>query len=409
MSNLTMDKVRDNGLLLYEYIRGSQLYGLEVYDDDGNCLSDLDTGGVFISPIEDIIGLGDNYRREVYGDKHKHDDVWLEVNRWVHLLTKSNPSVMETLFIPEDKIITKPHPFIQNILDNRDLFLTKQIFSSLKGYAHAQISKAQGLNKKIMKPMLERKDVLDFVYTFNNRDSLNIKSWLEHYGLEQKYCGLSKVKHMYEMYALFYDWGEHIENNGLNLNDINFINLYQKSNNIENFDDAINELKNIKSKNYRGLLKDKADSVRVSLIGKDEKPLTYISFGIQAYSSHCKEYSEYKKWEKERNPIRYRDNVEVGKKYDTKNMLHTVRLLRMAHELATNQGFNIIRTNDREELLDIRHGKRTYGSLMEEADDLKKKIENAIPNCNLPNKVDRNKINELLIDLRKQQFKIKNV
>ena len=44
----TFENIRENGLLLYEYVRGSQAYGLALPT------SDEDTGGVFLMKNEDV-------------------------------------------------------------------------------------------------------------------------------------------------------------------------------------------------------------------------------------------------------------------------------------------------------------------------------------------------------------------
>ena len=46
MKKYTFDDIRKEGLLIYEYIRGSVCYGTAI---DGK--SDVDTAGVYIEPI----------------------------------------------------------------------------------------------------------------------------------------------------------------------------------------------------------------------------------------------------------------------------------------------------------------------------------------------------------------------
>ena len=86
--------------------------------------SDTDYGGVYIAPTEMLLGLSENYEPQVSDDKH--DITYYELGRWVELLMKANPNALESLFVPEDKIVGKVHPAIQLIIDNRDLFVTKE-------------------------------------------------------------------------------------------------------------------------------------------------------------------------------------------------------------------------------------------------------------------------------------------
>ena len=153
MKKYTIDYLREHNLIIYEYKRGSHLYHLNVET------SDEDYGGVFVCPIEDLIGLRSGYVEQVSDEKN--DTVFYELGRWLELLLKANPTVLESLFAPEDCII-KSHPIIDEIRKNRDLFVSKQCFNTFYGYGVSQIEKARGLNKKIVNPVTERKDILDF-------------------------------------------------------------------------------------------------------------------------------------------------------------------------------------------------------------------------------------------------------
>ena len=350
-------------MLLYKYIRGSKLYGTNLSDN----LSDTDIGGIYLSSLEDIIDLGFNYKDEIKDEKG--DLCYYELKKFLNLLIKSNPNILEALYVPEDKMIIKPHPILKPVFDNKELFLTKQCFAPFLGYAYTQIKKAKGLNKKVFKPMTERKDALDFCYTFYNGGSTCIKNWLEHRGLKQQYCGLAKINNMYEMYNVYYDFANQL--------------------------------------GYRGIVGIEGDSneVRLSSIPKGEKPICQLSFNKDGYSSHCRDYREYKEWEEKRNVIRFQSTLDAGKQYDLKNGMHMIRLMHMAKEIAQGEGFNVVRTWDKEMLMDIRSGKMDYEDLLNYAENLKKEIEDSIPTCSLPDDVDINFVNNLLIDIRKEQFK----
>lgn len=87
--------------------------------------------------------------------------------------------------------------------------MTKACFKPFMGYAKTQIIKARGLNKKIVNPAKERLEPLDFAYTFYNQGSTKIKNWLEYRGLKQQYCGLVHIPNMHDTYGVYYDWGNH--------------------------------------------------------------------------------------------------------------------------------------------------------------------------------------------------------
>jgi tRNA U34 5-carboxymethylaminomethyl modifying enzyme MnmG/GidA len=77
----------------------------------------------------------------------------------------------------------------------------------------------------------------------------------------------------------------------------------------------------------------------------------------------------------------------------------------MAKELAQGKGFNVVRTFDRDYLLDIRNHKFEYDEVMEQLEKEKAEMEAAIATCNLPDDIDYNTINNLLIEARNMFYK----
>ena len=140
MNKLSFQDVKNKKLLLYEYIRGSQAYGTSTPE------SDEDHGGIYIAPEKALMGLGFDYQEEILDEKG--DTCWWEIGRFLQLALKSNPTVLEALFIPDDKVIYE-HPLITELKKYRDQFLTKRCFKPLGGYMVSQIEKARGQNKKI--------------------------------------------------------------------------------------------------------------------------------------------------------------------------------------------------------------------------------------------------------------------
>ena len=82
---------------LYLVIRGSHAYGTNIET------SDTDYAGVFIQSVDDI--LGNKYVEQVNDDKN--DIVIYELRRFLELLGKNNPTVLELLNTPEDCVIYK--------------------------------------------------------------------------------------------------------------------------------------------------------------------------------------------------------------------------------------------------------------------------------------------------------------
>jgi predicted nucleotidyltransferase len=393
------ETIRNDGRLLYEYIRGSHLYGLNTPD------SDVDTSGVFISTKEQLLGCF-GYKPQV--SDTRHDTTWFEVGELVRLLLKSNPTVLESLFVPEDKILVKPSPLLADLFANKNEFITKQCFNPFIGYAIDQIKKARGLNKKITNPVYERLTPFDFAYTFYKQGSTKISDWLETRGLNKDFCGLVHIPNMHDTYGVYYDWGAHFEANNIktfddfiskNIRTANFAMDFYGAMFCENW---FEENKDVK--HYRGMCLENSTDMRGSSVSKGEKPIVYMVYNESGYKDHCRKYKEYKEWEKNRNPKRYESNLD--KNYDSKNLCHTMRLVHMGYEIATGQGIILDRekAGDKEFLMNIRNHKYEYDELMEIVEADKVKLDKAIANSTIKEKIDTDLVNDVLINIRKKAY-----
>ena len=417
---LTFKDIEDRGLLLYKYIRGSQAYGTNTPE------SDQDEGGIFIAPQEWVDGLGFDYSEEVSDEKH--DTVWWELGKFMRLLCTSNPTVLEALFVPEDKVLYE-HPIMTEIKKNRDMFVTKASFKPFGGYATSQIAKAQGQNKKIHWDIQEmtRKTPLDFCYTFKNQGSQNIVDWLTARGLEQRNCGLVNIPNMRDVYGVYYDFGQHMALNNISREyfiDIKNIEDPFIAYMVNNFlgDDiermyldyrldmyALYEDLRTPKGGHCGIVSEDGDSnqVRFSSVQKNDTPICYMSYNQSGYESHCRKYREYIEWKEHRNKARYENNLEGLEKdkekfYDSKNMMHCFRLLSMCIEVAEGKGILIDRRNiDREFLMDVRNRKYTYDELMGKLLELKAKMDKAIEESAIRENIDIEFVNNLLLDCRR--------
>ena len=399
---MTIEYLRENGLIAYEYVRGSTLYGTNV---EG---SDIDKGGVFIAPKENVLGLRSTYPEEISDEKH--DTTYFEIGRWFELLLKSNPTALESLYIPKEFIIGNVHPAIQYVLDNRDKFLTKQCFNPFMGYGISQIKRSTGYNKLCNFPEdMQRRGILDFCYTFKNQGSQPIKEFFKEHNLDQRYCGLVNIPNMRDVYGVYYDFAAYFKFEGV---DSTLDRFYCMKNFTDNFDKDLEVVKRrIMEKeffHYKGIVEpdefEKSNEVRICSIPKGEKPICFMAYNKDAYTHECKEYKRWSEWKKNRNKLRFESNT--GYNYDAKNMMHTIRLMTMALEIAEGKGFNVRRTNDYEYLIDIRNHKFSYEELMNKANELKKACDEAIKTCTLPEEIDYNYVNNLLIEARKTAYNL---
>lgn len=424
---MTSDEIREiikqnGGKILYDYVRGSHVYGLNTET------SDIDTSFVYASPYNEIIGLRSNYKEQISDDKS--DNVGYEVGRYLELLEKSNPNMIESLFIP-DKFILSQDPIMKLIFDHRNEFLSKNALRSLSGYAYDQINKAVGLNKKCVQPVMNKKTPIDFCYTFKEQGSEPVTKFLERHGLKQIYCGLVHIDNMDQAYAVFYDWGQHIHMEWktaedfakfmISIKGIHFIediifnfdkSIYEKlayergwdekENQEYNYQKYLKAYKEIIPKGYHGIQKEdgSSNSIHLDSILKGEQPIFHLLYNKNGYETHCKKYKEHKDWEKNRNEARYQNNL--GHNYDSKNMMHCIRLLTMAVELGKEGKFILDRNSagDRDYLMSIRNHKFPYEEIKNKADLLKKEVDELINTSSLPDKVDHEAVNNLLIEIR---------
>jgi uncharacterized protein len=352
MQKLTIDWIKDNGLLVFEVITGSKSYGLDT------ATSDTDIKGVFVLPKNMFYGL--EYTAQV--NNETNDIVYYELKRFMELLSKSNPNILEMLCSPESCVLQK-HPIMDML--KPEMFVSKLCEQTFANYAFTQIKKAYGLEKKIMQPMgEERKSVLDYCFVYKQKEAVPLKNFLDEKGMEQSRMGLASVSHLRDCYNLYYS----------------------------------------KEHSYSGVIKkDKANDVSLSSIPKGEKPVAMLYFNKDGYSVYCKQYKEYWDWVAKRNEERYNVTMTHGKKYDAKNMMHVFRLLLVAKEIATEGKVNVFR-KDRDFLLAIKEGKFEYDELVQKAEALKDELPLLYENSKLMDEPDLGRVNELLIKTREGYY-----
>ncbi len=350
---MTIADLRRQHLILFEAVSGSRAYGTSLPH------SDTDLKGVFVLPEDQFFGL--EYIPQIANATN--DEVFYELRRFVELLLKNNPTVLELLGTPADCVIYQ-HPLFAQF--KAADFLSKRCRQSFAEYAVAQIRKARGLNKKINHPEPPaRKSVLDFCYVTAGAGAQPAADWLARHGHAPGQCGLANVPHINDLYALFVDATPG------------------------------------RALGYRGLMRDgeTAQDVLLSAVPKGEEPVAYLSFNRNGYSTYCRVFREYWEWVEKRNAERYQNTVQHGKNYDAKNMLHVFRLLQMAEEIAEIRQLNVRRPN-RDFLLQIRRGEFEYEQLVADAEQLVTRVEAAFATSALPEAPNRSAAEQLLRQVR---------
>lgn len=390
---ITYDYLVENGLILFETIVGSQAYGTQTPT------SDEDHKFVYILPMENILGTG--YVEQLNVTK---DITGWELRRFLELMGSNNPTVLELLNSPEDCIISK-HPLFDLILEHKEDFITKICKDSFGGYARQQIKKAKGLNKKQNweKDKVVRKDLLDFCYVIEGEKSIPWKKWNDN-RFEEKYIGAVNLSNARDVYALFYDkvseslhsekyseakrnWAKQIRKDGGKSMGLGYKGLINTGH--EDEDGKINY----------GI----SNQLRLSSIPKGEKAICNLIYNKDGYSEHCKDYKEYQEWLENRNEARYVETQEHGQRIDGKNMMHCMRLIQMSKEIGRGEGI-IVRRPDAAELLKIRRGEVDLETLIETADKEIAEMDEIFDNSDLPNSVDKDLVNDLLVSIRTEFY-----
>ena len=377
---------------LYLVIRGSHAYGTNLPS------SDTDYSGVFVQNLDSILGM--SYVDQINDDKN--DIVIYELRRFLELLAKNNPTVLELLNTPEDCVVYK-HPLFDKILQNKDNLLTKICANSFGGYAKEQISKAKGQNKKQNweKDKVTRKDVLDFCYVIEGEKSIPWKVWNEDFQYDEKFIGIVNVPNARDIYAVYFDEIAHM--------------CFSESV-PENVRESAKYLRKESELSmgfgYKGLVKTgegatsaESNQLRLSSIPKGETPICIITYNKDGYTQHCNDYKSYQTWLEQRNEQRWVDVESHGQKIDGKNMMHCRRLMDMAREIAEGKGI-IVRRPNAQELIDIRQGKVDLQTLIDHVESEIKEIDLLYKNSTLPEKVDMNLVEQILIDIRKQIYNL---
>jgi len=351
---MTIDWIKNNGLLIFEAITGSKAYGLDTPE------SDTDIRGIYVIPKNLFYSL--DYPQQV--SNNTNDIVYYELRRFMELLSKNNPNIIEMLAIPEQCILKKHK--VKNSL-TQDIFLSKLCEKTFANYAFTQIKKAYGLEKKIVNPVdKERKSVMDFCSVYANNEAIPVNQFLKAKGINESSIGLAAIPHLRDCYQVYVS------------GDLSYSGISRK---------------------------EASNDVALSSIPKGEIPVAILYFNKDGYSAYCKKYKEYWDWVEKRNEERYKTTLRHGKNYDSKNMMHVFRLLLMAKEIATERKINVFR-KDREFLLDIKQGKYEYDELVHRAEVLKDELSGLYKDSTLPDEPEIEKVNQILISMREQIYKM---
>jgi len=338
-------------------LHGSHAYGMNRPD------SDTDVKGICIPPVEHYLGL----RHHPFEQAELHEPIDLvlyELQKFVRLAAACNPNLCEVLFSdPKHYILVTPAA--QRLIEARQSFISKKARWSFAGYANDQLHKIETHRKWLFNPPLAPPERSQF-------------------GLPERSI-VSKEK----IQAAQASIRRKIENwEGVNWN---VIDLPERIAIHEQISWYLAEL---------SLTKETQWEVAAKAIGFDANFVELIK-AEQKYLAKKNEWDQYQEWLKNRNPQRAALEQKFG--YDTKHGSHLVRLLTMALEI-TRDGKVIVNRPDAAELLAIRDGAWSYSKLVAWAESQHSLVVQAYETSPLPETVDMNKIEQLVVDITRESL-----
>lgn len=120
------------------------------------------------------------------------------------------------------------------------------------------------------------------------------------------------------------------------------------------------------------------------------------------YQAAKQRWDQYVGWKNGRNPARAELEAKFG--YDTKHGMHLIRLMRMCNEILST-GRVLVRRYDKEDLLAIRRGERTYDSIVEEAELLDARCESLYATSTLRREPSMIRLDRIVIEITEKYLR----
>lgn len=120
-----------DSLVIYRCVVGSRAYGLDTED------SDTDRRGIYLAPAElhwSLFGAPEQFE-----DNGAQECYW-ELQKFLAMALRANPNILECLYSP---LVEKATPLAEELLAQREIFLSQMIFQTFNGYAMSQFKKIE--------------------------------------------------------------------------------------------------------------------------------------------------------------------------------------------------------------------------------------------------------------------------
>ena len=338
------------GRILFLAAHGSHAYGTNI------ATSDHDYRGFSVPPTEYWLGYHKAFEQAEF--KGEPDMVIFNIKKFFKLAADCNPSIIEILFTdPQHHVIVQDAA--QEILQQKDLFLSKKARFTFSGYAIAQLKKIKAHKRWIdggPQKAPERKD-------FGLPDTFLVPK-------NQMDAAFAAVRKQIEAWSV----------DLTSMDDAVRIALQDQ------IAQAMAEQNLVESGLWdRAARKVGLDSNFIELMDLERR-----------FAGAMTEWNNYLSWLANRNEKRSELERKWG--YDTKHGMHLVRLMRMCAEILQGKGV-LVKRPDAEELLAIRGGLWTYDELIAWANAQEKLCEALYLTSPLPRAPDHAVLDRLLVDV----------
>lgn len=338
--------------LIMSGIVGSVLYGTNNED------SDLDIKGIFAPPKKYFFSLYENVEQLQYNTNDVESEFY-DFRKFLKVASKSNPTFLELLFIPEGKVIQSSLIY-DEIVSNKELFISKEITDSFIGYATSQLNRIKTHRNYLLNPP-KRKPIRSD-YGLPEDKSYISKTKI---GAFNKYLSifLNKIKEFHELKSQIDELNEKY----------NFEAIVQKC-----------QIGEVDNKTISELMPH-VDSKILDIIRREFK-----------YKQALDEWNKYQSWKNSRNYRR--KELEKNYGYDVKHAMHLVRLLDECQELL-ECGKIIFPRKEVGNLNKIIDGKWSFDYLLKYSKDKKLELNELTKKLRLQKKPNYKKIDELYFSI----------
>ena len=339
-------------------IHGSHCYGTNIET------SDVDLKGIAIPPKEYFFGYLNHFEQAEFKEP---DTVIYDIRKILKLATDANPNIIEILFSDPSMYLIK-HPIMDELIKNKNLFISKKARWTFSGYAHSQLKRLKGHYQYLKNPPTHKptRDEFDLPErTTIPKDQLKAAEALITKKMDEWNFDFDCIKERDKRLELQRKIHE-------TLFEIAGASIF---------------LENEKLWKHAAVSTDLVANMNVIEIVNKEK----------RYKSKLKEWHAYNKWKEERNPQRAELEAKFG--YNSKHAMHLVRLMRMCEEIISTGEIRVKRP-DAKELLEIRDGAWSYEDLIAWSEQQELKIQKLYDNTNVvPKEPNRKEIEKLCRNL----------